>query len=224
MNNNLIRANMELADLGDINTILKVDANLFSTKPSAYIKQNSLNYYTCVNTWLLIIKGWSKYGWVSVKHNMLKCGLIAVIARFNSAANSVVNREVFDDTLVKSIIRDIENCSLDEKNIPTTDVNLIGDDPIATILFVLRYPKRFSPVSNDIIRKDSIDKFLSVENRSKLLQRHEYPTIFVDEMRDLIKHSFPWAKIVREYLSLMLLIYLLLLVLVLIPMHRLDQN
>lgn len=198
MNNNLIRANMELADSGDINTILKVDANLFSTKPSAYIKQNSLNYYTCVNTWLLIIKGWSKYGWVSVKHNMLKCGLIAVIARFNSAANSVVNREVFDDTLVKSIIRDIKNCSLDEKNIPTTDVNLIGDDPIATILFVLRYPKRFSPVSNDIIRKDSIDKFLSVENRSKLLQRHEYPTIFVDEMRDLIKHSFPWAKICKR--------------------------
>lgn len=198
MNNNIIRANMELADLGDINSILKVDANLYSTKPSTYIKQNSLNYYTCVNTWLLIIKDWSKYGWVAVKHSMLKTGLIATIARFNSVANAVVNQEVFDDTLIKSIIRDVRNCTFGNKNIPSTDIHLIGDDPIATTLFILRYPKRFSPVSNDIIRKESIDKFLSVENRSKLLQRHEYPSIFVDEMKDLISKTFPWKRICRE--------------------------
>lgn len=194
MNTNIIRANIELADLSEIDVILNIDANLNSTKTKEYISLNRLEYYTCINTWLLCIRDWSSYGWISVKNDILHYGLISTVSRFNDVAQQIVKKEPITDTLALSLMHDVMN-NVGNTTVPHSSKHLIGDDPIATTLFLLRFPKRLSPLSSDKIRKESIEKFLSVENRSKLLQRQEYPEFIIAELRDVLSQALPWKRI-----------------------------
>lgn len=192
----VIRAHIELVSEESIKAIISKDAQKMSTKPVVYTADNNLNYYVVVNSWLLCIKQWSEYGWMKVHDLMMREGLIPTIKRFNDAADKLVHGLEVDDILCESIHRDVQR-SYSLRHVPVDWDKNIGFDAMATTLFLYRYPKRFSPLSNDKIQQASLSDFLAVENRTKLLQRSGYPQYIIERVREVI-YSLPWDKIMDE--------------------------
>lgn len=168
----VIRANMELANLSVVKSILIVDSESMTTDKSGFVNDNALGAYVLVNTWLLIIQQYSKYGYLRILDMMVKEGLIATIRQFDEAATKIVRGELIDNASVNSIIQDVYS-NFRITGIPKS-VKEINSDPVATALFVCRYPKRFSPVKADLVTEASISDFIATENRTKLLQRRDY--------------------------------------------------
>lgn len=193
---NLIRANMELMGLNDINHAMKIDAPLVTSNSGEFVKDNEFGYYVLCNTWLFVVKEYSEYGWMHVADCIQRKGLIATIKIAQACADELINSNTVSDTLFHSIWEDVKRVTFNSR-IPRNNKE-IGTDPFATMLMVLRYPKRFSPVHNDKIKDESIKKFIEVENRTKLLQRRGYSQYILKYVKDVASKYIDWSALIRE--------------------------
>lgn len=195
-----IRASLQLVDEKEVLQIIKKDARL-TTKFDEYAKDNELAYYLVTNTWLHCIKKWSTYGWCAVKDHILKHGLVDTIALFDDAASKVIHGDPIDNPMVNAIIVDVYRHTYD-KGSPDTEEFDINHDSTAAVLFLFRYPKRFSPVGADVLWKQSITEFINLDNRNKLRDRKGYDQFVVARVRDVLS-ELPWDLIHREFLALL---------------------
>jgi hypothetical protein len=191
---NLIRANMQLVSDNDIISIMKKDADSLTTNCDGFIKQNQLGYYVITNTWLMIIQQYSKWGWMRVLDRISKEGLVATIKAADSAASDLVQGSTVQDSLFRTIVHDVETGYF-VTNVPDNPGSAINKDFLASALFVLRYPKRFSPVATDKLRDDSLADFVATENRTKLIQRRGYPNWLVKELREKALDVINWDEL-----------------------------
>jgi hypothetical protein len=191
----LIRANMALVSDEDITKISLIDGRKVSTNADAYSKDNALGYNIICNTWLMMIREYSTYGWMSVAHYIGENGLLDAIKCASEAADAIVHEEEVPSRLFSGILRDIWSPMPKGVYSPVNSERNHGFDPMATALQVLRYPKRFSPLGADLVKKNSITDFVNTENRTKLLQRHEYSRFIIPWVRDEMKELVDWRNL-----------------------------
>jgi hypothetical protein len=187
---------MELMGLNDINHAMRIDAPTVTTECGEFVTDNEFGYYVLCNTWLFVVKEYSEYGWMHVADYIHRKGLIATIKVAQNCADELINNNTVSDTLFHSIWEDVKRVTYNTR-VPSNNKE-IGTDPFATMLMVLRYPKRFSPVHNDKIKDESIKKFIEVENRTKLLQRRGYSQYILKYVKDVASKYLNWNALIRE--------------------------
>lgn len=191
----LIRANMALISDEDITKISLIDGRKVSDNAETYSKDNALGYTILCNTWLLMIREYSTYGWMAVAQYMGKNGLLDTIKCASEAADAIVHEEEVNSPLFKGILRDIMNPMPKGIYSPINKERNHGFDPMATALQILRYPKRFSPLDADKVKRDSIFDFLNTENRTKLLQRRGYSRFIIPYVKVEMSRILDWDRL-----------------------------
>lgn len=180
--------------------MMKVDAQSVTTKVDDYLRSNLLGFYILVNTWLLLIKEYSVHAWMDVLMYIRKNGIFKTIRLFDEAANELIHTHRFEQpnsasrALPWAIILEVE-ATLNKRNIPFFSSKEVGDDVLATVLQLFRFPKRYSPIGCDKLSTDSITEFKLNQNRLKLLQRREHPMWFDSAIREEIANFLPWDDI-----------------------------
>lgn len=202
MSDNLIRANMELAREPEILDVIRKDAPFYASNCIDFSNRNLLEYYIIINTWLMITKQYSKYGWMRLWDAIHKEGLRSVIDRASSSALEVVQDVPITDGLFSSIFREIKLSASNLVN-PFEENKLIGKDIKATALFVFRYPKRMTPVGSDLLSDRSLKDFQSVERRTKLLQRSGYSEYIISLVKYELSRMINWRRMCKEISSLL---------------------
>lgn len=194
-----ILSSIELVSAPDIDRITKIDAPKVSTNHDAYIQKNQFGYYILVNTWLMAIRQYSRYGWIRVLDRIKKDGLLSVIASASSSADQLIQGEI-SDAVFRNVFIDVKR-TIQVPHTPINESKEIGHDPTATMLFLLRYPKRLSPLENDLVQKASIQDFLNTENRTKLWQRHEYSLNLINRVREEMSMLLNWEDATDEVIK-----------------------
>jgi hypothetical protein len=145
----------------------------------------------------MIVKNFAPHAWTRLATLIQNKGLIYAINELQDEALRVIKDEDLGPW-AKVFYADIKHGN------PVVDRELfdsaIGIDDTATVLFLLRYPKRFSPLGNDVIQKESLKDFVQYENRTKLMQRNESYgyTDVVKHVRDYIARMYDWDAICAE--------------------------
>lgn len=192
----LDRALIQLVSENDVKSILKIDAPKLSSS-SSFIQENLLSAYVLINTWLMIIKQVSEFGWKYVLTHLRSVGLIQTIREFDSAADELVHGTDVTFSLARTIMVDV-NRSVPVIGIPINSERNVNLDPVATALAIFRFPKRFSPIGADKLRDSSIQGFLDTQKRLKLEQRHSHSMFVVERVRDCITRLIDWDKLCNE--------------------------
>lgn len=163
---------LELVSIEQASKVARKDSTLVSTSGREYVEDNTLTYYLLLNTWLLLVRDYAQYGWVTLSDRISKQGLLPVIKDFQAQADRIVHGRSITDALVMSLKNEIQLAGR-PGSVPLFDNLNIGRETMATLLFLIRYPKRFSPSDADITRDESIQDFKSCEKRTKEWQRAE---------------------------------------------------
>lgn len=192
-----IRADIELVSVKDVDAIMAKDAQILSTNASDYKEANRFSAYILTNTWLMCVREWSPYGWTYLKDAVLRKGLSEVIRDAQSAADQLVTGDPISSPIFRMIVADV-NTNFQKVGVPLHPDYEIGKDPLATALFLCRYPKRYSPLKADLLNKQCISDFIANQNRVKLLQRRGYPQFIIREVRDVVYSMLDWNALVGE--------------------------
>jgi hypothetical protein len=150
--------------------VAEKDSVAVSSDVKEYVSHNTLGYYLVINTWLLIIRTFAHYAYCRVLERITQDGLLPTIRWAQDAADMVVHGTGMMSPLAASLLSEIRLTGRPAGLLLEDDKN-IGRDPMATLLFLLRYPKRFSPVDADKIRSEAIADVIKGEKRLKGLQR-----------------------------------------------------
>jgi hypothetical protein len=196
-----IRATIELVKASEVDKILSYDASNHSSSQKDYISANRLSCYILTNTWLMCIREYSPYGWVYVKDALLRSGTIEVIRRAQTSADEIIHGQSITDPVFRMIRVDVST-NFNKVGVPLNPDYNIGKDDVATALFLLRYPKRYSPLRADRLNSETIQNFIATQNRVKLLQRRGYSTFILERVRDTINTLVDWDSLVEEWESL----------------------
>lgn len=164
------------------------DAPKMSKDVKNYVAANELSYYVLINTWLLLIREMAGHAWAFIADLINREGLISTIAKCQEAAQAVVSGREYDEfaRLMKAHII-LTSSFFDDLNITR--------DRTAALLFLLRYPKRFSPNNNDLIKEATLQDFMATENRTKQLCRYEYSQFVIRHVRDVVYNMYNWDAI-----------------------------
>lgn len=188
-----ILKSLEVMTLSETNTVISRDS-----ADENYKRNNSLSYYVLINTWLMLLRVVSPYGYLRIRDNMLRNGLLPLIKRASDTADRVVHGFPITDPLFHELEREVKlhlSAFLNER---LDDSNMIGKDNQATLLLLLRYPKRFTPNSNDWIQEESLKEFIQFENRTKMIQRREFSPIIIGWVQAEADKVCDWDKLCRE--------------------------
>jgi hypothetical protein len=193
-----VRAHLELASVNDIRAICAKDASEVSSRPDKYIEGNLLGVYVLVNTWLLMIEQWSKYGWVHVRNYMLDHGLIAWIKQCDLAALDLIHGERdVEFSLVRNIIKDVIDMG-PLHGIPHDENKTHHVNSMSAILQLLRYGKRFSPLFADKLRDESLEGFVSLQRELKYWQRQPSCEYVYSRVREVVSNLVDWESLCDE--------------------------
>jgi hypothetical protein len=192
-----IRAHLQLASEKDVQDIERLDARSLSSNVDRFVSANLLNYYVLVNTWLLLIQQWSRYGWVFVLNYIKQNGLISLIREFDNAATELINGLPITFSLARTLWMDVQRMHpLDD--IPQDSELSVYSDPLSAMLLILRFGKRFSPLEADLLRKESIDGFIARQRELRDIQRYQEPSRFVvSYVKEAISDLIDWRKLVK---------------------------
>lgn len=179
---------LECMSVKDCMKAASIDAPRMSKDVKNYVRSNELSYYILINTWLLLIKEFAGHAWAFVAEMILKKGLISTIDLFQQEAFRVVRGEEVTEVtrLIRAHLR-FEGAFFDDLN--------ITHDTTAALLFLLRYPKRFSPNGNDLIKEKTMQDFVATENRTKQLMTREYNWYIVQHVKAAVHGMYPWDLI-----------------------------
>jgi hypothetical protein len=208
-----MRVEMELAGIDTIDTINSIDGPYLTKNVKKYVKDNRLNAYILVNTWLLIVKQFSKYGWIALKESIQKNGLLAVIKDASDFADAII-RNVRIPGVFSGIYQDVTDFA-HISSIYLENVEPITHDPMASILMICRYPKRYSPIGAEKLEEDSIAKFqdLEKEHRTRFYNRErsareyegslnttrsEYSQYLISRLRSTMESLMDWDSVCDE--------------------------
>lgn len=182
----------ELINMDEIKKVIALDKPAVSTSNS-YVSNNCVAYYVAINTWLLLLRDYTGYAHIYVGDAIKHAGLLDVIKSCQRDADLVI-RGRFDEisTMSASLLTDIE--SFNHVNRLSEDFE-IGKNSVVTLLFLLRYLKRFSPSDNDLVKAETLRDFLATENRNMLLQRRMYSQYVIDRVRSEIEDMYPWDEL-----------------------------
>jgi hypothetical protein len=183
---------IELCTQVQAGDIAKKDLPAMSTS-SGYVRSNSFAYYVLINTWLLIWKHYAPLSWTRVFALICGKGLVAVIRLLQDEVTLLLS----DHTLgpwSQIIVCDIR------KEYGSVDIDSLTPSELATLLQILRYPKRFSPTKADLVEKQTLDDFLMWENRTKLIQRSSswYYGYITSELRAEIEEMYDWDAVISQ--------------------------
>jgi hypothetical protein len=192
-----IRANLQLASIKDVEDICAIDAKEVSSKPDKYVKVNLLGYYILINTWLMMIRQWSEYGWISVLGRMAKFGLFDVIRNFDAAAQQFICGEEIEFSIARTLWNDVKRRGHIE-GVPTLDTREFHSNPDAAFLILMRYGKRFSPLSADKLREQSISEFIALQKDLKFAQRSFDLGFIRPYVREACASLVNWDKLCDE--------------------------
>lgn len=193
-----MRVQVELASVEVTNSISRLDAPSVSSNTNKYLKSNELGYYVAINTWLHIVDQYSRFGRMSLLAKLQKEGLFPVIREAQTAAEELIkDAQIVSSPLFRSIWRDVR-AQYDVRRVPASPDGEINKNAEVTMLFILRYLKRFSPLENDLIEKQSITDFLQTENRSKMRQRRGYHNMSIPYIREAISGMLNWDALCNE--------------------------
>lgn len=192
-----IRANLELVSEQKVKAICNLDARQVSSNPGEYIRENLLSYYVAINTWLMIVKQWSEYGWMSLLHYIESYGLFAAIREFDQCSAEVIMGSDVSFSLARVIYKDVQS-SCPIRGIPTLDERTVHHEPMSAMLLICRYLKRFSPVKADKLRDQSIEDFRKRQGQLKYLQRQPSSEYINSRVRDAITSFLDWDRVYRE--------------------------
>lgn len=184
---------LELVSFETAARVARKDYPLVSTE-ERYVAENTLSYYLLINTWVLLVRQFSPHVYARLLDRILSKGLIPVIKEMQEEATRVINGEELGPwaTLLYRDVR--QQMSVSDRSLTDTS---IGDDATATVLCMLRYPKRFSPSSNDLIKEETLKDFIAFENRTKVLQRNRTfaYTWLVPYVREEVRKMYDWTLI-----------------------------
>jgi hypothetical protein len=195
-----IRANLQLVPESDIRDIERMDAQVLTSNPDKFVKENLLGYYILVNTWLMIIKQWSQFGWVFVLNHIKHSGLREVISKFSEAADQIVHGEEITYGVARTLYKDVK-AQTPIIGVPLDPEREVTTDPMAAMLFICRYPKRFSPVHADMLKTESIAEFFKTQRRLKSLQRRPFSQYILEAVRAECSQILDWDKLCCELLD-----------------------
>lgn len=189
---------LEMFSLTEAQGVARKDAPSQSTKVGAYVEKNTLTYYVLLNTWSLVWKNFSRHTAIRHKANILSKGLIPVIQECQAEATRIINEEPLSP-LGKALYNDLKTTVPDVDHILISNGDISWDDD-AKALFLLRYPKRFSPSGNDITSDETIKDFLKYEHRTRMLQRNcSYSYSYISRMvREEIQDMYDWDTICQK--------------------------
>lgn len=207
-----MRVEMELVGVDTIDAINSKDGPFLTDKVKKYVKENRLNAYVLVNTWLLIVKQFSKYGWIALLEAIRDKGLLAVIKDASEFADAIL-RSVRVPGIFSGIYQDVMDYA-HLSSIYIDNSEPITHDPIATILMICRYPKRYSPIGAEKLEDQSIAQFKEIEHehrtrfynreRSKsddptcVKTRAEFSPYLISRLRSTMESLLDWDTICDE--------------------------
>lgn len=185
---------IEVLTIEQASKVARTDAATQSKDVKAYIESNTLTYYILINTWVILWKNFAVHAWHRFLSFITEKGLIPAIAEMQAEAMRVLTSEDWGPwaTVLFSELR-LTRAQTDE----TLYEGLIGRDDTATVLFLLRYPKRFSPNNNDIIKENTLKDFIQYENRTKMLQLSSSYAYwhYVCRVKGIIANMYDWDAI-----------------------------
>lgn len=161
----------------EIDCIMQIDSSISST-PKEYCTSNRISYYLLLNTWGNIFSEYSPVSWTHIKTIMCTKGLLKVLSILDSESQKLIHSSGDLLPLTREII---------------TDLSLYPEAD-KLVLQLLRFGKRFSPSLADKIQQNTINDFLSIENRSKLVARRSIPNWVEDGIRYYLNQLFKGYK------------------------------
>lgn len=192
-----IRANLELVSDSKIKAICNLDARQVSTNPGKYVQENLLSYYVAINTWLMIVKQWSEYGWMSLLHFIESYGLFRAIKEFDACSTEVITGSDVSFSLARVIYDDVRSkCPI--VGIPTLNERTVHREPMSAMLLICRYLKRFSPLYADKLRDASIKDFQSRQAYLKHLQHQPDSEYINSRVRASISEILDWDRAILK--------------------------
>jgi hypothetical protein len=168
---------------------------MVTTDESKYVKENTLTYYILINTWGLLWKNFAQHAYLRFLTHISDCGLIHVINECQEEAMRLIKQEA-PGPWARILAGEFHLCT--PVITPDCERGLIGVDELTTILFLLRYPKRFSPSCNDMIQDKTLDEFLETEKRNKAFQRKGLGSAyyhFLPYLQEAVKELYPWEEL-----------------------------
>lgn len=193
----LDRALIQLVSVESVKKIESLDAPKLTSNTSRFMEANLLGYYIIINTWMMMIKQVSEYGWKFVLTHLQSVGLIQSIKEFDSAADDLVHGRDVSFGIARTLISDIEH-TVPIHGVPFDDGKNVLRDPMAAALLVFRYPKRFSPLYADLLKESSIAGFVATQKRMKLWQRRPSSQTVFSWVREEAASVVNWSKLCDE--------------------------
>lgn len=193
---------LQLISFEEAKKVATVDGSKCSTKGN-YAEDNVLGYYLLINTWLLIIREYCQYAWSRMLDKIQADGLLATIADCQRDADVLIHGDGMLSPYARTLLTELTITGRPRSAYLFPELN-IGREPKVTLLFILRYPKRFSPNSNDRIQKESLDDFIKVERENKMLQRTQsghfthdrgMSDYVIRSMREIISSYYDWDSL-----------------------------
>lgn len=193
---------IELVSMADVKKIMLLDHASLSTNRERFIDNNCVSYYLVINTWLLMIKQYSKYGWLPVLNTIKAKGLISVIISAQAYSDALIQgvdqmidpanpfREVVFDCYRHLEVTELANRQVEKE---------IGKRSFATALQLLRYPKRLSLRDSDKLVELTLAKLLQLENRTKVRTDNNrgFSYYHAHRLKEVISEAFDWDSIIK---------------------------
>lgn len=137
------------------------------------VEDNYFTYFILINTWLFQVEEVSTAARYDLAHEIKTVGLITVIRECEKTADAIISN---DECYVHWLSSLVQECKR-RYEAPTW---------VKVCLQLLRYPKRLSPAGCSALEKASLEKFLSVNKRCKLIDRTESPYYITRDMRVIL--------------------------------------
>lgn len=190
-----VMAHLELMTLRDCQLVCNHDAVSQHEDPSKFVKGNLATYYVACNTWLMVVKQASEYGFIALYRAINKNGLKETIRELDVAAASYIRGEEVQSGLARSLINDIKNTLAMPARVSIDSTRGFLTDLDATVLQCLRYAKRFSPPICSVLKHDAIESFIATQKLLKENQRQPLSRFVLSDVRQEMFQLVDWHSL-----------------------------
>jgi hypothetical protein len=173
------------------NKPLRFNGKRITVEMASYAEENTLAYYLLVNTWGTLVNEYAPHALPTFVDVLTSEGLLALIKKCQDEADRVV-RELPLSYLGEVILHDLK-WTMPRVN-EELNTTMIGRDITATLLFLLRYPKRFSPKGQEVAEYEALIDFVRCEQRTRNMARTTTyaQSVLLRDLRHEIAEMYDW--------------------------------